>query len=103
MGILNLFSKAPAETSVARLPSGSFTIDRGGQVVASTLPRAFDEALVLEIGKVVLRAFQKSQQLNLPLREIFIHYAGLKITARELRGGAMVFLTPVSSAQRPTG
>lgn len=82
---------------MGKLPSGSFTVDRAGRVVASTLPRWFDEKLTDDIGKLVLKAFLKAQSLNLPLREIFIHYAGLKITARELRGGAMIFLSPVKT------
>ncbi len=80
---------------MAKLPSGSFTIDRTGRIVASTLPRSFDEKLTQEIGNIVLEVFLKAQTVNLPLKEVFIHYAGLKITGRELRGGAMIFLAPV--------
>lgn len=98
MGFLGLFSKPAADPNVGRLPSGSFTIDRGGQVVASTLPRWFDEKLTQEIGTLILRMFQKAQTVNLPQREFSIHYAGLKITARELRGGAMIFLAPLKSS-----
>ncbi|HEY1170023.1 MAG TPA: hypothetical protein VGH19_01520 [Verrucomicrobiae bacterium] len=95
MGFLGLFSKTEPEANVGKLPSGSFTIDRTGRIIASTLPRSFDEKLIQEIGSIVLEMFQKAQTVNLPLREVSIHYAGLKITARELRGGAMIFLSPV--------
>ena len=98
MGFLGLFSKTVVDTSVARLPSGSFTVDRGGKGVASTLPRSFDEKLTQEIGTLILSMFQKAQTVNLPQREFSIHYAGLKITARELRGGAMIFLAPLKSS-----
>ena len=97
MGFLGLFSKTAPETAVAKLPTGSFTIDRTGRIVASTLPRSFDEKLPQEIGSIVLEMFLKAQTVNLPLKEVFIHYAGLKITARELRGGAMIFLAPVKT------
>jgi K+-transporting ATPase A subunit len=97
MGFLGLFSKPASGTNVAKLPSGSFTIDRTGRIVASTLPRAFDEKLTQEIGNIVLEMFLKAQTVNLPLREVFVHYAGLKITARELRGGAMIFLAPLKT------
>ncbi len=97
MGFLGLFSKSSPGMNVAKLPSGSFTIDRTGRIVASTLPRTFDEKLTQEIGNIVLEMFLKAQTVNLPLREVFIHYAGLKITARELRGGAMIFLAPLKA------
>lgn len=96
MGLLGFFSKQPAaDPNVGKLPSGSFTIDRSGRVVASTLPRWFDEKLTQEMGKIILTMFQKAQSVNLPQREFSIQYAGLKITARELRGGAMIFLAPL--------
>ncbi len=97
MGFLGLFSKPEPEANVGKLPAGSFTIDRTGRIVASTLPRSFDEKLTQEIGSIVLEMFLKAQTVNLPLREVFIHYAGLKITARELRGGAMIFMAPVKT------
>ena len=37
----------------------------------------------------------------MPLGEVSIHYASLRITARELRGGAIIFLFPLT-AQTPT-
>jgi len=94
MGLLNLFSKTEAPNKLERLPSGSFTIDRTGQVVASTLPQQFPEAQVKAIGKLILTTFQSAKEINLPLTEVFIHYASLKITAREQRGGALIFLVP---------
>jgi hypothetical protein len=95
MGILDMFSKS-TPTKMARLPSGSFTMDRGGKVLASTLPQSFPEETIQEIGKTVLAAFQSAKDANLPLSEIVLHYGGLKITAREQRGGAMIFLAPRS-------
>ena len=36
----------------------------------------------------------------MPLSEIIIHYSALKLLARELRGGAIVFLMPHTLNQR---
>jgi hypothetical protein len=94
MGFLSFFSKAPSAVKLERLPSGSFTIDRSGQVVSSTLPGGFPENLVKLIGETVLAVFLSAQEQSLPLKEMVIHFAGLKVTARELRGGAIVFLAP---------
>jgi hypothetical protein len=91
MGLLSFFAETPG---LRRLPSGSFTVDRQGQIVASTLSASFPEAHVKEIGAVVLRTFSGAEKLGLPLSEIIVHFAALKITARELRGGAIIFLAP---------
>ncbi len=39
-------------------------------------------------------AFNEAATAQLPLTELVINYPSLKITARELRGGAIVFLSP---------
>jgi hypothetical protein len=92
MGFLNLFSKpAPA---IAGLPSGCFTVDRTGRVVVATIPSSFPATTVQEIGRHVLDTFREAQVAQLPLAELAIHFGSLKITARELRGGAIIFLAP---------
>ena len=95
MGLLSFFSK-PART-LLKLPSGSFTVDRGGQVVVATLPSSFPSELIHEIGNAVLQAFRDAQDAHLPLNELVVHYPSLRVTAREMRGGAIVFLTPILS------
>jgi hypothetical protein len=92
MGFLNMFSKTAS--SLMRLPSGSFTMDRSGRVLVTTLPSNYPETLVEEIGQNVLGAFREAQAAQLPLSELIVHYPALKVTARELRGGAIVFLSP---------
>ena len=92
MGLLNLFSK-PAPT-LLRLPSGSFTVDRDGRVLMGTLPSSFPAGLVKDIAQQVRAAFSEAATAQLPLAELSINYPSLKITARELRGGAIVFLAP---------
>lgn len=97
MGLLSIFSK-PAKP-LLQLHSGSFSMDRGGRVLAATLPSSFPEELVQEIGLCIANTFREAHTIQLPLDELVIHYPGLKITAREMRGGAMVFLsTPATFA-----
>jgi hypothetical protein len=77
-----------------RLPSGSFTVDRGGHVLVATLPSTFPTAVVHDIARQVLETFRDAQAAQLPLSELIVEYASLNISARELRGGAIVFLSP---------
>jgi hypothetical protein len=84
-----------------KLPSGSFTVDREGSVLVGTLPSSFPEELVEDISEQVLAAFREAADAHLPLSELVINYPSLKITARELRGGAIIFLAPKSSGSTP--
>ena len=95
MGLLDFFSSKKDEPTLERLPSGSFTVDRDGNVLTSTLPHSFGEANVREIGKTIMDAMISARAANLPVTEMAIHFSGLKITAKEQRGGAMIFLAPV--------
>ena len=101
MGFLKFFSPKAAPTLV-KLPSGSFTVDREGEVIMGTLPSSFPQALIKAISVQVLAAFRDAEKAQLVLSEIVIHYPILKITARELRGGAIVFLAPKGSAHMAT-
>ena len=92
MGLLSLFTK-PAP-SLLRLPSGSFSVDRQGAVLAGTLPASFPEDLIRALAQQVLATFRDAAAAQLPLSEVIINYPSLQITARELRGGAIVFLAP---------
>jgi hypothetical protein len=96
MGLLNLFTgKCSPEVQV--LPSGSLTIDRDAQILASTVSSAVPEDLLQEIGRRVLQLFRQARIAQVPVTELTLHFASLRITARELRGGAMIFLTPKHS------
>ena len=99
MGFLNLFGKK--RSGLVRLPAGSFTVDRTGLVVASTLPQSFPEDWVKAITRCVLQAFRGAHSAQLPLHQIVVHYPALKITAREMRGGAMIFLAPRVTSNEP--
>ena len=92
MGLLSFLSRP--EPTLVRLPAGSFTVDREGLVLASTLSSNFPDELVDAITRQVLEAFRSAADAQLPLAELTIHYPSLKITARELRGGAILFLSP---------
>ena len=95
MGLLTLFSKtAPG---LLRLPSGSFTVDSKGSVLMGTIPSSFPVELKQDIAQQVLSAFSEAATAQLPLSELIIHYPSLKITARELRGGAIIFLSPTGT------
>jgi hypothetical protein len=93
MGLLSLFAKPAPVPGLVKLPSGSFTIDRDGRVVTGTLPSSFPLGLVKEIAREVRAAFSEAAAAQLPLTELAINYPSLKIAARELRGGAIVYLS----------
>jgi len=97
MGFLN-FIKKSKRTKLVRLPSGSFTLDRDGNVMTSTLPQGFPESQIDAVSKCVLSAFQTAKKAQMPLSELIINYSALRILARELRGGAIIFLMPASAA-----
>ena len=71
-------------------------MDRSGRLVISTLPSGLDAALLDEIGHQVIHAFKSARAAHLPLSELNIQYRSLKITARDLAGGAFVFFTPIT-------
>ena len=94
MGLLKRLTRRGSGTGLVRLPAGSFTLDPAGRIVASTLPRSFPAAHVQQIGALVLSTFQSAREAHIPLTELIANYSALKLTARELRGGAIIFLAP---------
>jgi|ERR1700733_6745786 hypothetical protein len=95
MGFLKkIFRLFSSRASVQQLPVGSLTVDRDGQVVTSTVSSTYPEHLLREIGRTVLVLFHDARAAQMPLAEITIHFASLRVTARELRGGAVIFLFP---------
>jgi hypothetical protein len=101
MGLLSLFS-SKARPGVQLLPSGSLTVDRNGRIVASTVPSAFSPQVLQEISSHVLRLFSDARKAQMPLTELSLNFASLKITAREMRGGAIIFLAPNPSFNAST-
>lgn len=94
MGILRPFFRANQPLELDRLPSGCFAVHRNGGVVSSTLSSAFPEKLTEEIAHSVLETFKKTAGLQVPISEFRVQYSGLTIVARELRGGALIFVQP---------
>ncbi len=62
--------------------------------MTSTLPQSFPEEYIREIAKQVLHCFRGAEKAQMPMAEIILHFSALKVLARELRGGAIVFLMP---------
>lgn len=95
MGFLNnIWRNFRARAAVQQLPSGSMTVDRDGAVVTTTVSSMYPEALLDEIGRGVQFLFREARAAQIPLAELSLHFGSLRITARELRGGAIIFLHP---------
>jgi len=94
MGILKPFHRTQLPIEAKRIPSGCFAVNRAGAIVTSTLPGWFSQKLTIEIGRVVTEAIRSAQETDLAVAELHINYSGIEITARDLRGGALVFLRP---------
>jgi hypothetical protein len=101
MGLLKPFTRGSRPLRPERLPNGCFTVHRGGDLVASTLPSSFPHEAIIAIGHTVIEAFRSASDSNLSLGELHLNFSGLTITARELRGGALIFLQP-ATMQLPT-
>jgi hypothetical protein len=100
MGFLKkLFGRRPA--AVQQLPTGTITVDRSGHIVTSTVSSSYPQKLLQLIGRDVLELLNEARASQMPLAEVSLHYGSLRITARELRGGAIIFLLP-QAALLPT-
>ncbi|MFZ1074204.1 MAG: hypothetical protein WAO21_12325 [Verrucomicrobiia bacterium] len=94
MGFLKKLFRFRSRAAVQQLPSGSIAVDRDGNVVTSTVSSAYSNDLLRAIGRDVLALFREAREAQMPLAEVNIHFVSLRITARELRGGAVIFLFP---------
>ena len=101
MGFLSFLQKN-GQHKLAPIPKGSFTVDREGRIMMSTLPRSFPKELLPGIGKTILEIFRTAKEANAPLVEVFIRFGALKVQAREMRGGAIVFLVPQQTLSKPS-
>jgi hypothetical protein len=92
MGILNWFSKPPP--AVRRLPAGSFTVDRHGNLMTTTAGPEYPRWLLDDTAREVLLLFREARAARMPLTGLDLNFAGLHIAAREVQGGAIIFLSP---------
>lgn len=92
MGLLKRIFGARA--AVQQLPSGTITVNGDGELVSSTVSATYPPALLREIARTVLLLFREARAAQMPLAEVGLHYASLRVSARELRGGAVIFLFP---------
>jgi hypothetical protein len=94
--------KKAAAGPLPRAPKGAFTVDATGRVVMSTLPAAVAERVQPPLAGAIVAAFREAHAAQMSLTELNFNFPGLRVTARELRGGAIVFLTPVADGPEPT-
>jgi hypothetical protein len=97
MGLLS-FLKAPKTQGPPPLPSGSYTVDRDGKVVTSTISSTVSDQALEQISAHVLHTFKDAKQAGLNMNEFSITMGAMNIKARELRGGAIIFLAPRGAA-----
>ena len=99
MGVLR---KLRAGKSVLeRRPSGAFTVDSQGNLVSSTVPQRVPEALTRQIGWHILAVFKGAAAVRLPFSELRVRYETFDFAAREMRGGAIIFLSPKPAPRPP--
>jgi hypothetical protein len=94
MGFLKKLFSFGGRATVQQLPSGTITVDRNGRIVASTVSTVYPKKLLQAIGHDVLELLREARVAQMPLAEVSLHFGSLRITARELRGGAIIFLLP---------
>jgi hypothetical protein len=83
-----------SRAAVQELPAGSMTVDRNGLVIVTTVSSAYPKDLLDEIGGDIVFLFREARAAQMTLAEISLHFGSLRITARELRGGALIYLSP---------
>ncbi len=91
---MGLLSKKKKPLEIHALPAGCITIDRNGTIVATTIPQTVPAAKLQHIAQVVSQALHGARAINMSLTEMQVDYPALKIVVRELKGGAILFLTP---------
>jgi hypothetical protein len=82
-----------SENNVRQLPTGSFSVDTNGRIVTTTIAQTFSRQHLENIAAVVLYTFRSAESVDLPLTEFSAMYGAFKISAREMKGGAIVFLS----------
>jgi hypothetical protein len=102
MGILKKIAHLfGSRAAIRQLPAGSFTVNRDGLVITTTVSSTYPKTLLDEIGRAVQALFHEARTAHLPFGEVSIHFGSLRVTARELRGGTIIFLQPQSAHSQP--
>ncbi len=92
MGILKWFARSkPASPQLA---AGSFTVDRQGRVMTTTVGSGCPRRLLDDTAREVLSIFRAARAAQMPLAGLDLQFAGLSINALEMQGGAIIFLSP---------
>jgi hypothetical protein len=92
-----------ARAAVQQLPTGSITVDRDGQIVTSTVSSTYPQPQLQAVGRNMLKLFHEARSTRMPFTELGIQFGSLRITARELGGGTIIFIFPQTAfAPTPT-
>jgi hypothetical protein len=75
-------------------------VDRDGNVVTRTISSSVSASALEQIATQVLQTFRDAKQSNLNISEFTINTVALNIKARELRGGAIIFLSPRGNGRK---
>lgn len=79
------------------IPRGAFTYDSAGGILVGSVPQAWMEEFGPMLVKTLRKAFGVAAEKGLILNEIALYYAGVRIVARDLRGGGIVYLLPLAA------
>lgn len=91
---MRIFTRKHGPARTFDIPQGAFTYDSEGRILVGTLPIAWLESFGPALVKAFRRSFASAEEKGFPLHEIALHYGGARITAKDLRGGAIVFVSP---------
>ncbi len=92
MGFVTQIFIKPSKAALVQVPAGSFKMDQSGHIVTSTLPASFAAAHAEAIATEVARAFLSGERAQVALTQLTIDYPALRLLARKMRHGLMVFL-----------
>lgn len=101
MGFVTQIFIKPSKVALVQVPTGSFRMDCSGHVVTSTLPASFAAAHAGAIGAEVANAFLCAEHAQVALSQLTIEYAAVKLLARKMPHGLMIFLAPKTTGSIP--
>lgn len=87
--------RSRSETRAFDIPQGAFTYDSAGSILVGSVPMAWLDEFGPYLVKTFRKAFAAAEEKGLPLTEIALHYGGARLTAKDLRGGGIIYIFPV--------